>query len=105
MTRAIESISAIIKNFIDKDPKPPLHVGEVMDLRTIFTAFHEAHSLYQVALNSTIDPDLQHVVQNALEGSKKDTQDICRWSILENPFQTQLQFQKVLNCLMMKLPI
>ncbi|MCM3595065.1 DUF3231 family protein [Metabacillus idriensis] len=76
MTRAIESISAIIKNFIDKDPKPPLHVGEVMDLWTIFTAFHEAHSLYQVALNSTIDPDLQHVVQNALEGSKKDTQDI-----------------------------
>ncbi|WP_078382190.1 DUF3231 family protein [Sutcliffiella halmapala] len=73
MTKALETISAILKNFIDEEPKIPLHVGEVMDLWTAFVAFHEAHTLYQIAQNTTVDPDLKHVIDNALEGSKSDT--------------------------------
>jgi hypothetical protein len=83
MTRAIETLSALIKNFIDKEPKPALHVGEVMDLWTAFTAFHEAHSLYQVGLNTTTDPDLKHVLINALESSKGDTKIIEEFLLQE----------------------
>ncbi|MDX8344574.1 DUF3231 family protein [Rossellomorea sp. YZS02] len=76
MTHVFEAISAIMKNFTDEAPKPPLHVGEVMDLWTAFTAFHEAHALYQIGLNTTTDKDMLHVLQNALEGSLADTKKI-----------------------------
>ncbi|CAG9620920.1 DUF3231 family protein [Sutcliffiella rhizosphaerae] len=83
MTNAFESVSAIIKNFVDDTPKTPLHVGEVMDLWTAFTAFHESHSLYQVGLNSTTDTDLQHVLKEALIGSHKDTKKIEEFLLAE----------------------
>ncbi|PFA62858.1 hypothetical protein CN378_17610 [Bacillus sp. AFS015802] len=76
MTNAFEAISAMMKTFVDEAPKPPLHVGEVMDLWTAFTAFHEAHALYQIGLNTTTDKDMQHVLQNALDGSISDTKKI-----------------------------
>ncbi|MCA1064009.1 DUF3231 family protein [Rossellomorea sp. AcN35-11] len=76
MTNTLEAISAIVKNFVDDSPKPPLHVGEVMDLWTAFTAFHEAHALYQVALNTTMDKELKQLVRDALDGSLADTKKI-----------------------------
>jgi hypothetical protein len=63
----------MIKKSVDKEPKRALYVGEVTDLWTAFTAFHEAQALYQVGLNTTTDPDLRHVLNNAFEGSKNDT--------------------------------
>ncbi|CAN7543636.1 DUF3231 family protein [Rossellomorea sp. LjRoot5] len=83
MTNVFEAISAIIKNFTDEAPKPPLHVGEVMDLWTAFTAFHEAHALYQVGLNTTTDKDLQNVLESALEGSMLDTKKIEKFLLKE----------------------
>ncbi|MGG4168887.1 DUF3231 family protein [Rossellomorea vietnamensis] len=83
MTNAFEAISAIIKNFVDEASKPPLHVGEVMDLWTAFTAFHEAHALYQVGLNTTTDKDLKHVLENALQGSMHDTKNIEKFLLRE----------------------
>jgi len=76
MTKGIEALASLLKNFIDEEPKPPLHVGEVMDLWTSYTAFHEAHSLYQVGINCTTDQDLIHVLEQALETSRKDTKMI-----------------------------
>ncbi|KMJ57510.1 hypothetical protein AB685_16010 [Bacillus sp. LL01] len=76
MTSALEAITAVIKNFTDDEPKLPLHVGEVMDLWTAFTAFKEAHSLYQVALNTTNDTDLKGVLEEALEASLSDTKRV-----------------------------
>ncbi len=76
MTNVFEAISAMVKTFVDEAPKPSLHVGEVMDLWTAFTAFHEAHALYQIGLNTTTDKDMKHVLQNALEGSIADTKKI-----------------------------
>ncbi|MDN3015709.1 DUF3231 family protein [Paenibacillus sp. BSR1-1] len=83
MTNILESIAAIIKNFVDEEPKPHLHVGEVMDLWIAFTAFHEAHALYQVGLNTTTDPDLKHVLKKALAGSKEDTLRIGNFLLKE----------------------
>ncbi|MEI2665719.1 DUF3231 family protein [Rossellomorea sp. LJF3] len=83
MTHVFEAISAIMKNFTDEAPKPPLHVGEVMDLWTAFTAFHEAHALYQVGLNTTTDKDLRHVLESALEASMLDTKKIEKFLLKE----------------------
>jgi hypothetical protein len=76
LTNPLESVIAIIKNFIDEEPKPPLHVGEVMDLWTAYTAFNEAHVLYQVGLNTTTDTDLKHALQSAYNSSNADSKKI-----------------------------
>lgn len=47
-----------------------------MDLWTAFTAFNEAHILYQIALNSTIDTELTHALQTAYKSSNTDTKRI-----------------------------
>ncbi|WP_404430842.1 DUF3231 family protein [Sutcliffiella horikoshii] len=83
MTSAIEAIAAILKNFTDEEPKLPLHVGEVMDLWTAFTAFKEAHTLYQTALNTTIDRDLKPVLEEALKSSLADTKRVEEMLIKE----------------------
>ncbi|WP_078411342.1 DUF3231 family protein [Priestia abyssalis] len=72
MTNALESIASLLKNFIEDNPVPPLHVGEVMSLWTALTAFQESRALYQAALNTTTDADLKHALENALEGSTRD---------------------------------
>ncbi|MBG9451508.1 hypothetical protein ABE67_20115 [Cytobacillus firmus] len=76
MRNPFEAIKETIKNFADNEPKPPLHVGEVMDLWTLYTAFHEAHSLYYIALNMTKDSELLHTIRSSIEGSKADTKMI-----------------------------
>ncbi|MCM3763731.1 DUF3231 family protein [Neobacillus niacini] len=76
MGNVLETITAIFKDFVDEDPKPHLHVGEVMALWTAYTAFHEAHMLYQVCLNSTGDKDLKHAITAAYHSSKQDTKKI-----------------------------
>ncbi|KPB05992.1 DUF3231 family protein [Bacillus sp. CHD6a] len=83
MINTLEAIAAIIKNFTDEEPKLKLHVGEVMDLWTAFTAFKEAHTLYQVGLNTTVDSDLKSVLEEALNGSLSDTKRIEKFLIKE----------------------
>ncbi|UII54427.1 DUF3231 family protein [Cytobacillus spongiae] len=83
MANTFEAIASILKNFVDEEPKTPLHVGEVMDLWTAYTAFHEAHSLYHVALNTTTDPQLKHVIQQAIKESKEDTKKIEEFLLKE----------------------
>ncbi|SFL78931.1 DUF3231 family protein [Salibacterium qingdaonense] len=76
MFKTLEAIASLIHDYTDKEPKPPLHVGEVMDLWTAYTSFQEAQVLYQVGLNSTTDPDLEHALQKALKSSKADTKKL-----------------------------
>lgn len=76
MTNPVEAITNILKTFTDDEPKPALHVGEVMSLWTTMTAFFEAQSLYQIGLNMTNDTDLKHALEKALQGSNADTQRI-----------------------------
>ncbi|MDQ0252720.1 hypothetical protein J2S74_000092 [Evansella vedderi] len=76
MTSPIEAITNVLKTFVDEEPKPALHVGEVMDLWATMTAFHEAQALYQIGLNMTVDTDLKHALEKALQGSTADTQRI-----------------------------
>lgn len=72
MTKILETIGEIIKSFNDEEEKPSIHIGEAMNLWTALTSFQEARALYQAALNMTTDKDLIHVLQNAVEASKKD---------------------------------
>ncbi|RBW67615.1 DUF3231 family protein [Bacillus taeanensis] len=83
MTRALEAISELMKSLVDEESKPPLHVGEVMNLWTSLTGFQEARALYQAALNTTTDKDLIHTLENAIQGSKADYELIKKFMVQE----------------------
>lgn len=83
MTNPLESVIAMIKNFVDEEPKPSLHVGEAMDLWTAYTAFNEAHVLYQIGINTTTDTDLKHALEAAYNSSNEDSKKIQQFLISE----------------------
>ncbi|MCA1031391.1 DUF3231 family protein [Bacillus timonensis] len=83
MTNPIEAMTALVKSFVDKEPKPPLHVGEVMSLWTALAAYKEARALYQAAENMTTDTDLKHALKEALEGSSKDVKMLEEFMVKE----------------------
>ncbi|QHS23787.1 DUF3231 family protein [Virgibacillus sp. MSP4-1] len=83
MLNILEAVTEHIKNYVDNEPKPPLHVGEVMDLWTAYTAFNEAQVLYQVGLNSTTNKDLKHAIESAYKSSKSDTKRLEKFLLQE----------------------
>ncbi|WP_335869541.1 DUF3231 family protein [Bacillus sp. 2205SS5-2] len=72
MVNPFEALWDTIKPMVDEEPKPPLHVGEVMNLWTVLTIFEEAHSIYISSLNMTTDEELTHALNVAEKTSKKD---------------------------------
>lgn len=58
MTSVIEALTDIFKTFTDQNPKPPLHVGEVMTCWTYLTMLEEEKSNVKVGLNTTTDSEL-----------------------------------------------
>jgi Protein of unknown function (DUF3231) len=83
MTRLLESITAVVKSFTDEEPKPPLHVGEVMALFTALTLFQEALAGYIVALNTTTDPQLKHALKNGADVAKSDIRIVKEFLLRE----------------------
>lgn len=83
MTRLLESIASVVKAFTDEEPKPPLHVGEVMTLWTMLTIFQEAHAGYVIGLNTTTDPELKHALTNAIQASKTDIRLLSEFLLRE----------------------
>ncbi|MBL0387839.1 DUF3231 family protein [Tumebacillus sp. ITR2] len=83
MTTLIEAITSIAKGFLDEEPKPPLHVGEVMALWTALALHQEGYSMYELAMNTTTDPDLLHALRKARESSAEDIHSIKEFLVKE----------------------
>ncbi|WP_318505842.1 DUF3231 family protein [Bacillus sp. T3] len=64
-----EALSKVIHSLFDEEPKPPLHVGEVMSCWTYLTILEEAVAIEQIGLNSTTDPEVKNVVHKTLGGA------------------------------------
>jgi hypothetical protein len=72
MLKVIETLKNMVKLTADGEPKPPLHVGEVMSLWTLATLLEEAIVFYGVFLNTTTDTEL---IKN-IETAKKQTNEV-----------------------------
>jgi hypothetical protein len=66
MTSILEAVNNLIKTFVDDEPKPPLHVGEVMDVWKYLVFIEEAIVLEQVGRNTTTDSDLLALLNDAV---------------------------------------
>ncbi|CAG7657467.1 DUF3231 family protein [Paenibacillus allorhizosphaerae] len=72
MTTIWDTIKSMFGSLTDEEPKPPLHVGEVMSLWTLLTIYEEGQLVYKIALNTTTDPELRHAIENAVKESLED---------------------------------
>ncbi|CAG7652819.1 hypothetical protein PAESOLCIP111_06643 [Paenibacillus solanacearum] len=84
MTTIWDTVKSMLGSLTDEEPKPPLHVGEVMSLWTLLTIYEEGQLVYEVALNTTTDPELRHAVENAVKESLEDVQMIKQFLIQES---------------------
>ena len=75
MPNILESTINTIKSFVDKEPKPPLHIGEAMACWTYIAALEEAMAYEEAALNTTTNGDLK---QAFVDGVKMCNSQITR---------------------------
>lgn len=69
MKHLFEALADYFKSLMDEEPKPPLHVGEVMNCWTYYAALGEAITIEQICLNSSADPELKRYLEKTMEGA------------------------------------
>lgn len=62
-----EALGNVFRNVVDNEPKPPLHVGEVMQCWTYLALLNESLSFLQAGLNTTEDPELSDALKKSLD--------------------------------------
>jgi hypothetical protein len=67
MTSVIEALTDIFKTIMDEDPKPPLHVGEVMTCWTYLTMLEEEKANVKIGLNTTTDSELLDALNASMD--------------------------------------
>lgn len=63
---AIEALLKVFHSLFDDDPKPSLHVGEVMSCWTYLTVLEETVALEQIGINTTEDTELKNFLHKTL---------------------------------------
>jgi hypothetical protein len=74
MPNVIESISVALRSLVDEEPKPPLHVGEVMSCWTYLTILEESIVVEQQGLNMTTDTELRDFVEKSMAKASSQAQ-------------------------------
>lgn len=67
LTSVFEAVKDVMKTLIDDEPKPPLHVGEVMSCWTYLTMLEEEKANVQIGLNTTTDSELLESLNASME--------------------------------------
>lgn len=79
----LESITKVFKSMVDDDPKPPLHVGEVMALWTYLVALREAVAIEQSCINMTENQELISALEEGIHLCTGQAEQIERFFIDE----------------------
>ncbi|WP_158299406.1 DUF3231 family protein [Paenibacillus antri] len=67
MTNLLESVTGIFQTLSDPDPKPLMHVGEVMDAWKYLAFVQEIVVLEQIGRNMTTEKDLLEILDEAIK--------------------------------------
>ncbi|MDR7235876.1 DUF3231 family protein [Neobacillus drentensis] len=67
MPDVTEAVKNVVQSFFDEDPKPPLHVGEVMNFWSYLSEIADEYVHIEAGINSTTDPELSSAFQEALK--------------------------------------
>jgi hypothetical protein len=66
---AFEALMKVLHSLYDDDPKPSLHVGEVMNCWTYVAVLEETVSLEQLCINQTEDKELNECLHKLMGGA------------------------------------
>ena len=56
MPDVTEAVKNVVQSFFDEDPKPPLHVGEVMNFWSYLSELADEQVHIEAGINSTTEP-------------------------------------------------
>ncbi|MFC5451807.1 DUF3231 family protein [Paenibacillus aestuarii] len=83
MTNIVEAFIDVMKTFIDNEPKPPMHVGEVMTCWTYLTMLEEEKANVQIGLNTTTDEDLRRALQASMKLATEQAEKLKNFMLQE----------------------
>jgi hypothetical protein len=83
MRDILETVTGLFRTLVDDEPKPPLHVGEVMSCWTFLSALEEETSFVQAGINTTTDTELKGKLNEALELAGIQIQRLRKFMIEE----------------------
>ncbi|TWI59041.1 hypothetical protein [Halalkalibacter nanhaiisediminis] len=69
LAHAFEALTEVLHSLFDEEPKPVLHVGEVIICWTYLALLEEAVSLEQLGLHTTVNPALKEIVHKTMDGA------------------------------------
>lgn len=67
MPDVVQAVNNILQSFADDEPKPPLHVGEVMSCWSYLSELGDEQVHSEAGVNSTSDPELKKAFQEVVE--------------------------------------
>ncbi|MED3563417.1 DUF3231 family protein [Bacillus xiapuensis] len=74
MPDLLEAVKNIVQSLMDDEPKPPLHVGEVMSFWSFLSEIGDEQVHSEAGINSTTDPELRkafHEIVKMLKSQKE----------------------------------
>lgn len=83
MADVTEAVKNVVHSFFDEEPKPPLHVGEVMNFWSHLSELADEQVHTEAGINSTTDPELSNAFQEALKLFKSQKERLITFMQLE----------------------
>ncbi|MEK1830314.1 hypothetical protein AAAC51_18185 [Priestia megaterium] len=78
-----KALKNIIQSFVDEEPKPPLHVGEVMSCWSYLSELADEQVHSEAGVNSTTDPELRKAFHEAVEMFKSQKERMIAFMLSE----------------------
>lgn len=83
MPNILETINTVVQSYIDEEPKPPLHVGEVTACWSYLSEVSESQVHTEAGINSTTDPELSKAFHEGLNMFKTQKERLIELLRLE----------------------
>lgn len=83
MPDVIKSVKNVIQSFVDDEPKPPLHVGEVMSCWSYLSELADEQIHSEAGINSTTDPELRKAFHEAVKMFKSQKERMIAFMLSE----------------------
>lgn len=83
MPDVVKAVNKVIQSFVDDEPKPPLHVGEVMSCWTYLSELADEQVHSEAGINSTTEPELSKAFHEAVEMFKSQKERMITFMLSE----------------------
>jgi hypothetical protein len=83
MPDVLQAVNNVIQSFVDNEPIPPLHVGEVMSCWSYLSELADEQVHSEAGINSTTDPELKKAFLEVVKMFKSQKERIIAFMLSE----------------------